>query len=1203
MKKIMNLVACFIVAVMVINMVSVVPVMADSSDNDANLISVAGKSSSDGAPSGVNIANAIVWYISVDNTKSQLSLSDITVAEGAAVNLYTETDFTNEITGSSTLPLIEGGNTTAYLKITAKDGMTSKYYKVTIYRVAIDDYKLNGISDFWVDGIGTIYLNGSNDTLEILNAPQKEKKIQITAPDNSNITIKGNSQDCKDLYIVVENDITLNLENLNITAPDKKEAIMLNKTDNATDTTMTINVAGTCNIKGKGFGSGIRSVHDQKLIICGDGVLNVNGGNTIDGSGDGGKGIYMEGYDLHPGYTTIGPGADLIIDGDVTINATGGSTNSHSGGDGILVAFGNIVVKRGTLNAKSGISYSTNYNSGKGLSASSLSSNHNLGGNITIEGGKITATGGDAEHAEGGTGIYAFQSLSIKGGDVTAAGGNSVEKYGGAAINVYEKNIDIAGGTVTATGGMGKTNPAIGIYNEYGDVNITQGKVTAIGGNGQINGSHGVFAYRGDVSIGAEADVTAIGGNGATGVGGVGIRAFGYIDSTTPSSGKSVTISADAGKVFIRGGQGATEQRASIMGKDVYLATGNIGPIVIEGTNPRSIKNKSDGDSLYLFSVTANPAAAVVIQSQVNSTLGGIYTYKAPTKENGVAYMWLPLGSQTVSAPDYHVETKTVTTDDKTAVTIYKSKSPEVPTDVTATAGNGTATIKFTEPKQNGGSAITGYKVYVYHNGVKQNSLTTSGSSSSITVSGLANGTPYTFKVIATNELGDSLESEASNEVTPYQTSSGGSSGGGSSSTSTKGTSAIILVNGKSENAGTATTSTQGNQTVTRITVDPERLEQKLNQEGKNALVTIFSNTASDVVEGQLTGQMVKQMELKEAVLEVKTEKATYSLPAQQINIDAVSAQLGTNVELKDINLKIQITEPKSDTVKIVEDSAKKGNFTIIASPVDFKVSCIYGGKTISVSNFSSYVERTIAIPNGVDPSKITTGVVVDPDETVRHVPTKVTIVGGKYYAVINSLTNSLYSVVWHPMEFKDVTNHWAKEAINNMGSRMVINGIGEGVFEPDRDITRSEFAAIMVRALGLKPGIGSNTFKDVNGKEWYCDYIKTAADYKIITGYGNDMFGPTDKITREQAMTMIARAMKITGLKSEPSDHESSALSASFADSSQIATWAKDGIESCVKSGIVSGKNEKNLAPKDEITRAEVATIVQRLLKKSQLI
>jgi len=86
-------------------------------------------------------------------------------------------------------------------------------------------------------------------------------------------------------------------------------------------------------------------------------------------------------------------------------------------------------------------------------------------------------------------------------------------------------------------------------------------------------------------------------------------------------------------------------------------------------------------------------------------------------------------------------------------------------------------------------------------------------------------------------------------------------------------------------------------------------------------------------------------------------------------------------------------------------------------------------------------------------------------------------VIDGRYYARINSLTDSTYSVIWNPIDFNDSAVHWAKEAINDMGSRLVISGTGNDMFEPDRDITRAEFAAIIVRALGIKPGMEQNMF------------------------------------------------------------------------------------------------------------------------------
>lgn len=434
--------------------------------------------------------------------------------------------------------------------------------------------------------------------------------------------------------------------------------------------------------------------------------------------------------------------------------------------------------------------------------------------------------------------------------------------------------------------------------------------------------------------------------------------------------------------------------------------------------------------------------------------------------------------------------------------------------------------------------------------------------------------------------------------------SGGNSSSSGSSTSSTANSGISVFVNGKAETAGTSKSSTnEKGQTVTTVTVDTEKLEKILDTKGNNAIVTIPLTNNADIEAGVLTGQMVKNMEKKEAVLEVKTSTATYSLPASEINIDAVSKQLGQSITLSDIKVQIEIAKPATETVKVVENATAAKNLSIVVQAVDFSINCTYNGRTVEVSRFNSYIERTVAIPEGVDPNKITTGIIVGTDGTTRHVPTKIAIINGKYYAVINSLTNSTYAVVWNPIEFSDVSNHWAKDAINNMGSRMVIAGVGNNNFAPGRDITRAEFAAIIVRALGLAPESGKSSFSDVETSKWYCGYIETASKYGVIQGYNTTSFGPNDKITREQAMTMIARSMKITGLKAEISDSEISALLAIYSDRAVASEYAKTSIAECLKTGIITGRSSSTIVPKNYITRGEVAAIVQRLLEKSQLI
>lgn len=387
------------------------------------------------------------------------------------------------------------------------------------------------------------------------------------------------------------------------------------------------------------------------------------------------------------------------------------------------------------------------------------------------------------------------------------------------------------------------------------------------------------------------------------------------------------------------------------------------------------------------------------------------------------------------------------------------------------------------------------------------------------------------------------------------------------------------------------------------MTVDSAKLQKTLDTQGSEPSVIIPVTSGADIAAGVLTGQMVRDMEDKSATLTFQTNSASYTIPSDEIHIDTVAERLGQSVPLSEITVGIEIAQPPASTVTLVESAAKSGDFEVRVPALDFTINCTYGSKTVDVEVFDAYVQRMVLIPDGVDSEKITTGVVVKPDGTTYHVPTRVTVIDGQYYAVLNSLTNSTYTVVWHPLEFSDVADHWAKDAVNDMGSRMVVTGVGDNLYAPDRNITRAEFAAVIVRALGLDTGMGENHFADVSESDWCCGYVQTATAYGIIEGYDANTFGPNDIITREQAMTMVARAMKITGLKPDLTDDEIADLLARFADSSEASDYARGSIAAGLETGVVNGTSDNMIAPKDFITRAEAAALVQRLLKKSRLI
>lgn len=411
------------------------------------------------------------------------------------------------------------------------------------------------------------------------------------------------------------------------------------------------------------------------------------------------------------------------------------------------------------------------------------------------------------------------------------------------------------------------------------------------------------------------------------------------------------------------------------------------------------------------------------------------------------------------------------------------------------------------------------------------------------------------------------------------------------------------MINGRAESAGTAVTSDRNGQSVTTVTLDPVKLGQWLSAGEDGAIISIPVSGGADIAVGQLNGQLIKGMAGKKAVLELKTDIASYIVPAEQIDIDATAAQLGvSSADLQEITIQVEIAAPTASQLQAAQKAAEQGDFTIVIPPVSFTVRAVFGDKSIPIERFGGFVERLIAMPDNIDPSLVTTAVVIEEDGTVRHVPTKIVVVDGKRYAQVNSLTNSTYALVQHSITFADVEGHWAKDAVNELGSRMVVSGSGNGLYLPSADMTRAEFAAIVVRGLGLKPAEGTSEFTDVQASDWYSGVVTTAHAYGLIGGFEDGTFRPKDKITREQAMVILAKAMALTGLKTKLALQSEEATLLPYEDSAAISTWAKEAVASSIEAGIVTGRSATALAPKAYITRAEVAIIVQRLLQKSDL-
>lgn len=191
--------------------------------------------------------------------------------------------------------------------------------------------------------------------------------------------------------------------------------------------------------------------------------------------------------------------------------------------------------------------------------------------------------------------------------------------------------------------------------------------------------------------------------------------------------------------------------------------------------------------------------------------------------------------------------------------------------------------------------------------------------------------------------------------------------------------------------------------------------------------------------------------------------------------------------------------------------------------------------------------------------------------------------------------------ILYPDKSFTDIQSRADGEKITELAMRGIVNGISTSLFAPEKPITRAEFAAIVVRALGL-PYKQDLPFSDVKDGSWYHDAVATAYAYGIAAGKTQSLFAPSDSITRQEAAVMISRAAVLCGFRTVLSQDEIRNLLAQFDDYTSSAAWSREGLALCVRLEVLSSQ-ELSLRPLEQATRAEVAVMIWNLMDGSGLL
>ena len=181
--------------------------------------------------------------------------------------------------------------------------------------------------------------------------------------------------------------------------------------------------------------------------------------------------------------------------------------------------------------------------------------------------------------------------------------------------------------------------------------------------------------------------------------------------------------------------------------------------------------------------------------------------------------------------------------------------------------------------------------------------------------------------------------------------------------------------------------------------------------------------------------------------------------------------------------------------------------------------------------------------------------------------------------------------IVDNAKTFTDTSGHWAADAIDFASSRELFNGTSATAFSPNDEMTRAMLVTVLRRMEDEPETAAENAFADIPDDTWYTDAVIWASENGIVNGVAEGHFDPDANITREQLAAMMYRYADFLGM-----DTAASGGLSRFHDGSQVSPWASDAMKWAVRNGLISGKSPTILDPKGNATRAEVATILQRM-------
>ncbi|MGG1636890.1 S-layer homology domain-containing protein [Paenibacillus sp. NRS-1760] len=388
---------------------------------------------------------------------------------------------------------------------------------------------------------------------------------------------------------------------------------------------------------------------------------------------------------------------------------------------------------------------------------------------------------------------------------------------------------------------------------------------------------------------------------------------------------------------------------------------------------------------------------------------------------------------------------------------------------------------------------------------------------------------------------------------------------------------------------GTAPTPTPaGNQvTVEAVTVNGKAtavveaadLQKAIEAATKSLTIKVNAVGSAKSVEISIRGGAFAGLNTKDAFsLTMDTGSAKVTLSNK-----ALKGALGAGTETLKLSIDRMDTSGLSEAIREKVGDGTVYDFNLYVG--DKKISEFAGGKhTLEIS--VPYVLKL-----GEKPGNVVVYYIADDGkfEIVRN---------GKYDAktgMITFKTNhfSYYSSLYAASAFTDLNQAlWAIDPIEALAARSIVNGYGDGSFQPSGEVTRGAFVKMLMLALELEDREGVSSFSDVKAGAWYASSIAAAEKLGIIKGKSDGTFGVNELISRQDMAVMAYRAAEVAGLKLV------SGSAIAFTNQEEIADYAAKAVQEMQSTGILNGMSGNTFMPNGWSTRAQAAKVIYSMMR-----